>query len=253
MECVVEMIGVFRKATHQHPGEMELEVRLGSCTEHFCPGVTKEVFVQLERDMLADPRLSTHDKAWTEIMDYHYLGSDGVPVRTRVIVDSEQMSMSKEHATKRLLCKNMVQRSDGCDDVARLTLAHECPVVDPPGSCVPTHIRLKQRRTFSDVRDDGVVWRYELSRTWSANTRSAVEHKQHVSEPIYEVECELVDEHGIYLATRSDVEVAQSLMLKLSSLLGRDVHTDARVKREVTETQVGTALSNRRSKRRKRL
>ena len=58
----------------------------------------------------------------------------------------------------------------------RVACALETPVTSPPDVCVPTHVRIKQRRVFRDVRDGAVVWSYELSKTWSASSRSVVEH-----------------------------------------------------------------------------
>ena len=72
------------------------------------------------------------------------------------------------------------------------------------------------------MRGGRVVWSYELSRTWSAPSRTAVEHLQHEQEPVYEVECELVDEGGAYLAAHTDEAVARSLLLKAHLLLGEE-------------------------------
>ena len=63
----------------------------------------------------------------------------------------------------------------------------------------------------------------ELSRTWSGPSRGVVEGKQQNEAPVCEVECELVDEQGGYLSAHDDRYVAQSLMLKASSLLGTNL------------------------------
>ena len=65
----------------------------------------------------------------------------------------------------------------------------------------------------------------ELSKTWSANSRSAVEHAQHMVAPVYEVECELVDENGSYMAANTDVKIARSILMKSQLLLGRNKMT----------------------------
>jgi len=228
-DVLVDIVRTYRALKAAHGREVELELRLGNSDgcDQFLPGVPKHVFEQLEEDMTADPSLVTRRDTWSETIDYHYVGTSGQPMRTRVSVDSEQMRMSNEHITKRLVHKALVKRVDGCDEgVARICLSHEIPVTDPPRSCVPTHIRIKQKKVFYDVRGEmGVIWAYELSRTWSANSRAAVEHRQHVSEPMYEVECELVDEKGAYTASISDEEMQQSLMLKLRCVLGTDATT----------------------------
>lgn len=227
-----EIVALCRSARAQHPTEIELEIRLGSCSDRsFCPGVPQCVFQQLQEDMSEDGRLAPQE-SWKEVVDYHYVGSDGLPVRTRVICDSECMEIRKEHTRKVVLGKALVRGEQGSGDVARVILSHEVPIVDPPGLCVPTHIRIKQRRAFDDRRDDSVVWSYELSKTWSANSRSAVEHKQHMNEPIYEVECELVDQDGAYLHQLSDEQVCESILVKLKALLGKDMHAKLEVERE---------------------
>ena len=227
-----EMVSRFRELSRKHPGEIEFEIRLGShANQTFFPGVPRGVFHQLEQDMCEDCRLVTNE-TWSEVIDYHYMGMDGSPIRTRVIADSQRMLLKKEHTKKVVLQKALISRDDGSDDVARITLSHEMPVPDPPSCCVPTHVRIQQRRTFTDIRDNASVWAYELSKTWSANSRSAVEHKQHMNEPIFEVECELIDEKGVYLMDRTDEQVGRSLLLKTKCLFGKDAMSKLVVTRE---------------------
>ena len=227
VDAVAEQLRVYRQLREAHGREVELEIRVGSLDEgdRFLPGVSKQVFLQLEEDMANDPQLTTRGEHWSEMVDYHYTGRSGEAVRTRVSADADRMLMEKEHVSKRLVSRWLVRRTDGCtDDVARVALSHEAPVTDPPKSCVPTHVRIKQRRVFVDRRagEMGVVWSYELSKTWSASTRAAAEHKQHVCEPMYEVECELVDETGRYAAGMSDADLRASLCMKVRCLLGMD-------------------------------
>jgi hypothetical protein len=130
------------------------------------------------------------------------------------------MTVSTHHCTKEPLCKAIVHHPDGKGEACRLVLSVEHPVQNPPDTCVPTHVRVQQRKCFRDVRQGGVVWSYELSKTWSATSRHAVEEKQHLCEPIYEVECELVDSERRYLNASDDAYVTNSLLLKMALLLG---------------------------------
>ena len=113
-----------------------------------------------------------------------------------------------------------------CDDgdqtgeVCRVACATEVAEAHPPSTCVPTHVRVKQRRRFEDVRVGKVVWAYELSKVWSKSSSSVVEHLQPRA-TVYEVECELVDE-GAYLANHTDAEVAER------SFQGRPPHGQRR-------------------------
>lgn len=216
---LVECVGNVRSGIHR-----ELEIRVGSmCDGKFFPGVSEAVFDQLEKDMIDAPTLVTDNK-WDEIVDYFYINMRGGPTRTRVAFDTESMELRSTHIVKMPL-QNLVFRRGDDDDACKVSHSRETPLDDPPGTCVPTHVRIKQRKAFRDVRDGHVVWLYELSKTWSGTSRSAVEHLQNVSDPCYEVECELVDEGGGYLARTSDEHVAASLLLKSKMLLGEDPAT----------------------------
>lgn len=202
----------------------ELEFRAG-CLEdgHFSAGVSKDVFDSLERDML-DSSLEA-EPSWTEIVDYFY--SDPRNIRTRVEYDRIDMKMKRTHVQKETLSSLMITRDDDPREAARLTVCSEHPIKDPPSHCIITYVRIKQRRRFTDVRCGNVIWNFELSKTWSANTREGVEYQQHTHEPTYEVECEFVDVDSSYRKERSNAEIAESILMKLKLILGEE--TDGRV------------------------
>lgn len=204
----------------------ELELRLGHVdgSGKFIAGVSKCVFDQLEQDMKESPSLKADEK-WTEIIDYHFTTPDKQPIRTRVMFHAGDMSMHKTHITKKTLQNVMVKRlEDENGERCRIALCRETPVdfSSLPGTCIPTFVRVKQRKCFRDVRNDKVVWSYELAKCWSASNRSSVEHMQHLSEPVYEVECELIDEAKGYSAEHSIDRIVESLMVKSHLLLGED-------------------------------
>ena len=220
MERVRECVSRFREMERE---EAEIEIRLGTFSfGKFTAGVEKKVFHQLERDMLDSPTLTTDNK-WTEVVDYHYMDKGGNPIRTRVEYNTENMELKKEHIMKRsqesvILSPSTEEEGEAC----RVARSVETPVTDPPQMCIPTHVRIKQRKVFLDVRNGKKVWSYEIAKTWSANNRSAVEHLQNISEPRYEVECELVDDDGEYMKRREDSNVSSSLLLKSKRLMGVD-------------------------------
>ena len=217
-ESLVHTVCAMRETKH-----VEFELRLGRRgDENFTPGVPRDVFEQLERD-LDDASSLQGDRHWTEVVDYHYRDTHtGDNARTRVEFDTDQIALSTQHIVKTRVRSVVLIRTEEGDEACRAALSTERPLSDPPHACLPTCVRVKQRRCFRDVRDGRVVWSYELSKTWTGNTRSAVEHLQHMSEPVYEVECELVDEGGAYMSARSDSDVARSVLLKASMLLGDD-------------------------------
>lgn len=204
----------------ESPTDTELELRLGvSDEERFKAGVSREVFEQLHLELTESGELES-DRHWCELVDYHYTMPNGQKVRTRVTYDANCMVLYKTHTVKSPKSHVLIRRCDDTDS-CRLAWSLETPLKDPPPvSCIPTYVRVKQRKVFRDRRNGFVVWSYELSKTWAANSRSAVEHLQHVAEPVYEVECELVDESGAYLAAHTDEYVAKSLLMKSNALLG---------------------------------
>jgi len=246
-----EVLGCVLAFRNEPHGELELRMG-GFAHSKFCPGVSKDVFDQLERD-LAESTTLEHDVGWVEVVDYFYMNQRGEAVRTRVEYDADQMEVSKRHVCKQSMHAVVLRRGDdddhghaaAHDEVCKLAFAIETPILDPPTTCMPTYVRIKQRRCFRDVRDRRVVWSYELSKTWSANNRSAVEHLQLLSEPIYELEVELVDEGRAYTGARSDEQVAASLLLKTKLLLGEELSQSLRV---VVATDVKKRAAGCRSK-----
>lgn len=212
----------FRSDAKEHT---ELELRLGTYTDgQFCPGVSKDVFYDLERD-LQDAAVLVADPGWMEHTDFHYTTARNETARTRVEYDTENIEVNTTHTIKTTHQNVIFRRTDGGDEAFRIAVAAETPLLDPPGSCLPTHVRIKQRKRFVDIRNGSAVWSYELSKTWSACSRNAVEHKQHTTEPAYEVECELADRGRAYVAQHSDEQIARSLLMKGNLLLGEDPDT----------------------------
>jgi hypothetical protein len=182
------------------------------------------VFNQLEREM-SDTLVS--EKLWTELVDYYYLNDSGQTLRTRVTFDHEHMVMNTEHIRKETIKSLLLCRDDDPNDACRLTCAVEHPVDVPPVSVMINYVRVKQRKRFMDMRNGHEIWVFELSKTWSAGSRDAVEYQQHHTEPNYEVECELVDEGGEYMGCHDTEDIANSILLKIKMLMGEE--SDGRV------------------------
>lgn len=204
-------------------GEAELEVRLGTLTsdDRFCNGVSKLFFEQLEAD-LAECSTLVPDPGWVEVVDHHFATADGQEMRTRVLPDTDGLKIEPQTICKRPLRRVMCACVDGlCDEVGRVALALEVPVAAPPAVVIETHVRIKQRRRFRDVRHGKVIWSYELSRAWSGSGFQAAEYQQHNGEPTYEVELELVDEGRAYTASRTIEQVVEGIEHKVKLLLGQ--------------------------------
>lgn len=207
---------------HYGSPHSELELRLGTlCNDRFVPGVPRGVFEDLEQDLLECPTLVADDR-WYELIDFHYVLPSSEKARTRVSYDADAIRTTQTHVLKRAVEHVVVRTEDGEANAVKVARALEDPLETPPQACIPTCVRIKQRRCFRDVRDGACVWSYELSRTWSSNDRLAVEHLQRTSEPTYEVECELVDAGGAYRDAHGTGHIAESLLLKARLLLGAD-------------------------------
>ena len=199
MVTVLDVVDLFRTE-----GDSELEIRVGRETDSgaFRPGVSEEAFQELVDDLASYGSLKASD-GWRETIDYFYETEKHGTVRTRLTTNKADMTLHTEHCTKKMLKYSLVRSESGC---AKVALAKETavPVHDLPSSCVPAFVRVKQTMSFEDVREGaGVVWRYDLSRTWSGASRSEAEMSQHNDPPTLEVECELVDQAGVYRASRS--------------------------------------------------
>lgn len=206
------------RRTHDN---VELEMRLGQRSDTFNSGVPRVVFEQIERDLVESSDLIAEPN-FTELVDYFYTLPRGRNVRTRVQYDSARMHVDTKHVEKRSIQSFVASVSNDPGDTCRVEVSSETPVESPPQSTLINYVRVKQRRAFVDRREYGDVWRYELSRTWSATTRDVVEYNQHNCEPCYEIECELVDTSGTYMRERDDEHISESLHMKMLMLLGYD-------------------------------
>ena len=221
------LVGVmreYRRLCALHGSErIELEIRLGLLTElperRFHAGVPKDTYDQIESEMLETASLRA-DGTYKEMVDYHYADPSGRRIRTRVVFDTDEIDIKKEHVCKQVVMSAIAVCETDTKECARISLCVENLVTNPPDSCLPNHVRTKQRRCFRRCENEHVTWSYELSRTWSGNSRTSVEHKQNMCEPCYEVECELQDDSGHYLDSHSDMYMAHSLLIKVQALLG---------------------------------
>ena len=202
-------------------GTLELELRLGrvsSGRSGFVPGVDRRHFENLERD-LVESHLDA-DRTWEEHVDVCHTDPDGRRLRTRVVYDADRFAVDTTHTLKERRVDTLFRGDDDATAAVRVAVSEERPADRVPDVCVPSYVRIQQRRSFRDVRDGAVVWSYELSRTWGAPTQAEAEELHHTAPPTYEVECELVDERGAYLASHTDAQVARSLLVKAALLLG---------------------------------
>lgn len=217
LDTLKRLVSTYRKSS----SSSEIEIRLGQFSKNkFIPGIRKEDFDCLLTDLLSCKGLAG-EETWEEVIDYYYNTKAG-KVRTRVTFNSQKMSIDTEHILKSLKEEEVFVHEKEADVAFRVAVSKEVAVSSVPNICLPTSVRLKQRRTFFDSREGKKVWVYELSKTWSACSRSAVEHAQMMNPPKYEVECELIDEGNAYMKSNDDDYVGKSFLLKAQLLLGEE-------------------------------
>lgn len=221
MQALVAVVKEYR-ARRAAGDPAELEVRVGQASNQgsFRAGISRHVFEQLHDDLQDAPSLAP-EKDWVEFVDYFYYNNGKKQIRTRVEFNADNMEVSKTHITKQVQRRAVAHRAED-GDACRITCSTETPVTDLPNVCIPVHVRVQQRKRFHDVREGNLVWVYEVSKVWSGPNRKLVERKQHEEEPAYEVECELADVTGDYMACHTDEEIACSLELKSRLLVGDD-------------------------------
>ena len=199
--------------------EAELEVRLGSWRpddSKFVPGVSR-AHIDRVIDMMQGSRHLEGDADWVEEQDF-FFEQDGVQYRTRVSYDNTTMQIvpttirkeQLETATFVALARNSALGTD-----LRVSLKHEIKVLRT-NPCVQTSlVRIKQRRRFVTIDKK---WAYDFTMSWSGATKTKAEACQSSCDPVFEVECELLDAPAA-LAEKDDARLAASLLLKGCDLL----------------------------------
>ena len=136
-------------------------------------------------------------------------------MRTRVVFDGDVMLIRPQTVCKSRVCDIDVRAS--CYDI-RVSLQNECAVPDErvPRAVATTHVRIKQRRRFSCPASP--FWRFDFCMSWSGATISEAEQKQQHVDPLFELECELVDPQAA-LCAKTDEQIAASLLLKMLDFL----------------------------------
>ena len=208
---VAKIVASFRSQIDLFAGDLELEVRVGQMENgRFVPGVPSQKFEEMEKKLLSNSELKNSD--WKEHSDFFWNSQSG-PVRSRVEYDVDTLEVAVTHSRKEVICKQDVLLCDGV--TARVSFSKEHPViVDDINFCTPWLVRIQQRKQVLWGREN-VSWRYELSRTWSAPTRTDVEIARNSQESQNEVEIEV---EPVYVRSRSDEFVAESILLKAAQL-----------------------------------
>jgi len=170
--------------------------------------------------MMQESHYVTSDHDWVEEQDFFFLVDD-VQHRTRVQYDSTTMQITPTTIQKKNLATHTFVVTDrnlpiGID--MRVSLKSE-ETVEHLMPCVQTTlVRIKQRRRFITLDRK---WAFDFSMSWSGTTKTKAELEQSSRDPVFEIECELLDAPAT-LASKDDARIAASLLLKACDLLPSD-------------------------------
>ena len=210
-----------RKGKGNGPGaELELEARMGifsSVDGRFKPGVAPEEMDHIIKLLESCAEWTSTDD-WQESVVYYYTLPDGRSVRTTTTTTSAASSGTLFHVQKMAVANPVLLhtspfKATGSQHV-RISAGAEVLVSeqDLPASILPTHVRIRQRKSFTRGN-----WRYDLTRVWEGNSYSAVEATQATTAPIHEVELECTGITDMF-KDLTDVYIATSLLLKVLDL-----------------------------------
>ena len=198
---------------------LELEARLGQMKNaKFVAGVEREE-VDRMMDMMQKSSHLTPSGDWIEEQDFFYVNDNRVACRTRVVYNHDTMSIIPTTIQKKTISNVtshvMDIKGNALNEHIRISIKEEKPI-DETSVCVETSlVRLKQKRKFKTLCN---IWSFEFSMIWSGATKTEAEASQATNNPVFEVECEIVDPCKI-LAMQSDAKIATSLLLKMRDLL----------------------------------
>ena len=210
------------------PGaELELEARMGifsSVDGRFKPGVAPEEMDHIIKLLESCAEWTSTDD-WQESVVYYYTLPDGRSVRTTTTTTSAAtrpttttssstcVHVQKMAVANPVLLHTSPFKATGSQHV-RISAGAEVLVSeqDLPASILPTHVRIRQRKSFTRGN-----WRYDLTRVWEGNSYSAVEATQATTSPIHEVELECTGITDMF-KDLTDVYIATSLLLKVLDL-----------------------------------
>jgi len=201
---------------------LELEARLGHWnTEERCfhPGVDR-FFMERALNMLNSFEAWSRVTPWSEMQDFHYTDQSGQTIRTTVFYNDKNKEIQTHHIIKKIIDREnvLVKGSDNPDIRISLSVEYEIDEAFVPEVVQPEYVRLKQRKSFfyTPLGFSEPIWVFDMTLSWSGDSKSDAERKQYSEPPIYEIECECLSPMAYRLHKQEKrTFVARSLLLKL--------------------------------------
>ena len=212
-QCIPHVKNIV-KILREYP-DAELEARFGQIKDKtFISGVSRTTIDEILNMMKESPYIKVaHD--WVEEQDFFYTYNKK-QLRTRVKYDSENMK-TRPHTIEKsnLGTFDASNISNNSYDI-RVSLKREVPI-NVNDICVNTSlVRIKQRKRLLTTCK---TWAFDFGMVWCGATKTDAELAQSNNDPIFEIECELIDPTK-YLSLHDDAYIATSLLLKMIDLIG---------------------------------
>lgn len=221
--------------------QYELEARLGRLGPHNFETGVMPAFMERVVSLMNTYQQWSDVTPWVETHDYFYhAGSDPSKPMVRT---TAQFEIEPGTAKKRMKISNvrkytlmkydyqfvsqtMTLPTDMHQYDLRVTLNREETLNkdDLPRIVNPTYMRIKSRKTYfytsPDMPSNKPIWRFDLTKSWAATTKTQAEMKQKNEEPTFELELECLDPSALMTSpTRDSFYVACSLLLKVKDFI----------------------------------
>jgi len=210
------------QSSENSSSHLELEARLGHWNvedRRFCPGVDR-FFIERALNMLNSFDAWSRVTPWAEMQDFYYTDKSGQNMRTTVFYDDQSKQIRQHHIIKKVMNRETVIVKGSENPDIRISLAVEQEVDESlvPEVVQPNYVRIKQRKSFfyTPLGFSEPIWVFDMTLSWSGNTKSDAERKQYSTSPVYEIECECLSPIAYRLHKQEKRGfVARSLLLKL--------------------------------------
>ena len=250
-----DIVKLWNKESDQ--GQYELEARFGRwCGQHFESGVSKQ-FIEKVLAMFKTFPHWHNVSDWEETTDYYYINQQSSSEKKQTIRSTVhpkpdpitgKATLAKEHIIKECIKKIDLQymekknnldysipvfTSQDCHYDVRICLNFERKVnpVDLPEIVNPNMVRIKSRKYFYYKSDEfpcqEPIWRFDITRSWSGNSRTEAELKKISEQTNYEMELECLNPQSLMVSPSHDsVYVICSLLLKMKDFVTNPKNDD---------------------------
>ena len=201
---------------------IELEARLGfwkTDEKRFETGVDR-IFMERALGMLTSFDAWSRVTPWSEMQDIYYKAINGENLRTTILYHDQDKQVCKLHLTKKVFDRHtvLVEGSDNPDIRISLSLEQEVNADMIPQIIQPDYVRIKQRKSFyyTPLGFPEPMWVFDMTLSWSGQTKAEAEKKQYSELPVYEIECECLSPSAYrFHKQERRLFVVRSLLLKL--------------------------------------